>query len=372
MIYLDYSANTPVNKDVLDSFCKASLEYPANPNSLHSLGVKSKNLIDASTKQIANILKVQENEIIYTSDSSEANNLAIKGIALKYQNRGKHIITTPLEHSSIYGPISYLQTLGFEVDFVSLKEDGTVDLSSLKELLSKDTVLVTINAVNSELGILQPINEIGKIIKENSNAYFHSDVTQAIGKIKVDFSSIDLASFTAHKFFGINGIGCLIKKDKIMLEPIIHGGKSTTIYRSGTPCLALIVSMAKALRIAYENIDTKHNHVLELNKYFKEKLEKYDKVFINSTDSSIPHIMNFSVVGVKPETLIHALEAKEIYISAQSACSSNNSFSKAVLEITKSMDRAKSSVRVSLSYITTVDEINKFFEVFDKCYKELV
>ena len=372
MIYLDYSANTPVNKDVLDSFCKASLEYPANPNSVHSLGVKSKDLINAATTQIANILKTKENEIIYTSDSSEANNLAIKGIALKYQNRGKHIITTPFEHSSIYGPISYLQSLGFEVDFVSIKKDGTVDLDNLKKLLSKETILVTINAVNSELGILQPINEIGKVIKEHSNAFFHSDVTQAIGKIKVDFSNVDLASFTAHKFFGINGIGCLIKKDKIMLEPIIHGGKSTTIYRSGTPCLALIVSMAKALRIAYDQIDEKYNKVLELNKYLKEKLEKYDKVYINSVESSIPHILNFSVIGIKPETLIHALEEKEIYISTQSACSSNNSFSKAVLELTKSMDRAKSSVRISLSHITTIGEINMFLKVFDESYKELI
>lgn len=372
MIYLDYSANAPVNKDVLDSFCTASLNYPANPNSLHSLGVKSKQLIDAATKQIADLLKIKENEIIYTSDSSEANNLAIKGIALKYQNRGKHIITTPFEHSSIYGPISYLQTLGFEVDFVNMNEDGTVDLNHLKQLIRKDTILITINAVNSELGVLQPINDIGKFIKENSTAYFHSDVTQAVGKIKVEFTNIDLASFTAHKFFGINGIGCLIKKDKIMLEPIIHGGKSTTIYRSGTPNLALIVSMSKALRIAYDNLDKKYEHVLKLNKYLKEQLKKYDKVCINSSDNCIPHILNFSVIGVKPETLIHALEEKEIYISTQSACSSNNAFSKAILEFTKSMDRAKSSIRVSLAYITTIDELKEFLRVFDECYKKLI
>lgn len=372
MIYLDYSANTPVSKEVLDSFCKSALNYPGNPNSLHALGVKSKELIDASTNQIAKILKVKPEEIIYTSDSSESNNLALKGIAFKYQNRGKHIITTPFEHSSIYGPLNYLQNLGFEVDFVKVNEDGLIDLDNLKELLREDTILVTINAINSEIGIMQSLEKIGKLIKETSKAFFHVDITQGVGKVKIDLTNIDLASFTAHKFFGINGIGCLIKKDKIMLEPLIHGGKSTTIYRSGTPYLPLIVSMAKALRLAYENIDSKYDYVLNLNKYLKEQLKKYKNVYINSPETSIPHILNFSVIGVKPETLVHALEKYEIYISTQSACSSSNAFSKSVLELTNSMERAKSSVRVSISYVTTKEEIDEFLKVFDKCYKELV
>lgn len=371
MIYLDYSANTPINKEVLESFNKVALNYIANSNSLHSLGVKAKELIDASTKQIASILNVKENEIIYTSDSSEANNLALKGIAYKYKNRGMHIITTELEHSSIYGPLNFLSSQGFTVDFVKLNEDGTVNLDDLKNLLNENTILVSINAVNSEIGILQPIDKIGKLIKENSKAFFHSDITQAVGKIKVDLTNVDLASFTAHKFFGINGIGCLIKKDKVMLEPLIHGGKSTTIYRSGTPYLPLIVSMAKALRLAYDNIDSKYNKVLELNNYLKEGLKQYKNVYTNSLDTSIPHILNFSVVGVKPETLVHALEKDEIYISTQSACASSNSFSKSVLGLTGNMDRAKSSVRVSISHITTKDEIDKFLSCFDKCYKEL-
>lgn len=372
MIYLDYSANTPVNKEVLDSFSKACLNYPGNPNSLHSLGVKSKELINAATKQIADILNINKDEIIYTSDSSEANNLAIKGIAFKYQNRGKHILTTSLEHSSIYGPLNYLQTLGFEVDFIPLQSNGLVDLKELKKLLREDTILVTINAVNSELGIIQPLNEIGEIIKTNSKAFFHADVTQAIGKVKVNFNNIDLASFTAHKFFGINGIGCLIKKDKIMLEPIIHGGKSTTIYRSGTPYLALIVSMAKALRLAYQDIVQKYEHVLKLNQYLRENLEKYDHIFINSPVDAIPHILNFSVLKVKPETLVHALEKHEIYISTQSACSSNSSFSKAVLAYTNSMERAQSSIRISLSSITTKEELDTFMKIFDESYRELI
>ena len=372
MIYLDYSATTPTSKEVLDTFVKVSTDFIGNPNSLHTLGVESNNLINKATEQIANILKVKKEEVIYTSGSSESNNLAIKGLCLKYQNRGKHIITTEFEHSSIYGPIGYLETLGFECDFVKSKEDGTVDLEHLKSLLREDTILVTVNSVNSEIGILEPIEEIGRIVKENKNTFFHVDATQSIGKIDIDFSNVDLISFSAHKFFGIKGIGCLIKKDKIMVEPLIHGGKSTTIFRSGTPMLPLIVSTSKALRLAVEDLDKKYEYVLDLNKFLKENLNNYDNVYINSNNNCIPHILNISIKGVKPETMLHALEKYEVYISTQTACSSEKSISKAVLALTKDEERAKSSIRISLSYKTTKEELEEFLRIFDKCYKELM
>ena len=166
MIYLDYSATTPVNRDVLDTFNKVSLEFIGNPNSLHKLGVRSKELIDSATNQIAELLKIKTSEVIYTSGSSESNNLAIKGIALKYQNRGKKIITTELEHSSIYGPLGYLQKSGFEILFAPLDEFGRVDLEKLDDLIDDEVILVSISAVNSELGLWQPIAEIGKILKK--------------------------------------------------------------------------------------------------------------------------------------------------------------------------------------------------------------
>ena len=371
MIYLDYSATTPVNKEVLASFSKAAIEYPGNPNSLHKLGLESNKLIEASTKQIAKILGVKENEIIYTSGSSESNNLAIKGIADKYKNRGKHIITTNFEHSSIYGPISYLQKDGFDVDFVKTLDNGLVDLEDLERLIRDDTILVTICSVNSEIGVRQPIEEIKKIVKKHEKCFLHVDMTQSIGKEKISFDDIDLVSFSAHKFYGLKGIGCLIKKEKIALEPIIHGGKSTTIYRSGTPCLPLIVSLAKALRLAYENFDTKYEHVKELNSYLKEKLSHYDLVRINSNDYCIPHILNISVLNVKPETMQHALEEYDIYISTKTACSSKENISRAVLALTNDKERAASSVRISLSYLTTKEECDEFLKAFDKCYKEL-
>ena len=371
MIYLDYSATTKTSDEVLDTFIKCSKEFIGNPNSLHSLGVKSKNMIDSATRQIAKLLNVKETEIIYTSGSSESNNLAIKGICEKYKNRGKHIITTSLEHSSIYGPIDYLINNGYSVDFVNLDENGQVDLEDLKRLIKEDTILVSINAVNSEIGILQPIEEIANIVSKYPKCFFHSDMTQAIGKIPVNISNIDLVSFSAHKFFGIKGKGVLIKKEKIELTPLIHGGKSTTIYRSGTPCLPLIASISKALRIALENIDEKQKHVQELNKYLKEKLANFEKVKINSNNKCIPHILNLSVLGVKPETMLHALEKYDIYISTQSACSANNSKSKAVYALTNDITRASSSIRISIAHLTTKEEIDKFIECFELCYKEL-
>lgn len=374
MIYLDYSATTPVNKEVLDTFNKVSLEFIGNPNSLHKLGVKSKDLIDNATKQIAELLKIKTDEIIYTSGASESNNLAIKGIALKYQNRGKKIITTELEHSSVIGPLGYLQKQGFEVVFAPLDEDGRVDIEKLEKLIDDEVILVTISAVNSELGLYQPISEIGKMLKKYPKCFFHTDMTQAIGKKILDeniFENVDLASFSAHKIYGLKGIGCLIKKDGINLEPLIHGGKSTTIYRSGTPAPALIASFSKALRLILNDISIKYSHVLDLNNKIKANLKKYDNVFINSNDYCVPHILNLSVIGIKPETMLHALEEDDIYISTQSACSSSNTHSKAVFAVTHDEERASSSIRISLSYLTTEAEIEKFLDVFDKCYKNL-
>ena len=370
MIYLDYSATTKVDKEVIDSFVKAC-DYVGNPNSLHKLGVDAKKIIDASTNQINDLLRLNGKEVIYTSGSSEANNLAIKGICDKYSNRGKHIITTSLEHSSIYGPINYLIDKGYSVDFVDLDEFGRVNLKHLESLINDNTILVSINGINSELGIKQPIEKIGKLLKKYPKVFFHADLTQAIGKIFIDTTNIDLFSFSAHKFFGIKGIGCLVKNKNLIIEPLIHGGKSTTNYRSGTPTTQLIVSLAKALRLATFEIDKKYGYVEKLNKRIQDKLITYDKVYINSNEYSIPHILNISVLGVKPETLLHALEEYDIYISTQSACSVSNSASKAVLSVTKNNERAQSSVRISLSYKTTEEEIDKFLEAFDKCYLKL-
>ena len=372
MIYLDYSATTPVDKRVLETFNKVCLDYPGNSNSLHSLGVKSKELEEYVTDKIAKILKIRPTEIIYTSSSSESNNTAIKGICLKYKNRGKHIITTSLEHSSVIAPLNYLTKQGFEVDFVNLKDDGTVDLEHLKSLMRDDTVLVSISYVDSELGIVQPINEISKIVKANPKTFFHVDCTQAIGKINVDLSNIDLASISAHKIYGLKGVALLIKKENIVIEPLIHGGKSTTIYRAGTPALPLYASMMKALELIVPTVEENIKYITKLNKKIIDRLSNYENVYINSTDKSIVNTINLSIKGIKPETFIHALEKYEIYVSTKSACSSADSMSNSVYAITKDKERANNTIRISLSYLTTEEEIDKFLKVFDECYNHLL
>jgi len=369
MIYLDYSATTPVNKEVIDTYLSVCTDFIGNPNSMHSLGIKSKKLIDASTKQIADILGVKPSEVIYTSGASEANNTAIKGVCFKYKSRGKHIITTELEHSSIIAPLNFLSSLGYEIDFVKLDKNGLVDLDDLKRLLRDDTVLVTIASVNSEVGVKQDLKEISKIVKSNPKTLFHSDVTQSIGKDKIDFSILDMASMSCQKFYGMKGIGALIKKENLIIEPLVHGGKSTTIFRSGTPPTPLIASFAKALRLAYEDFNEKSKKVKEVHDYLIEKLKKLD-VDINSNDKCMPHIVNISLRGIKSETMLHALEDFNIFISTQTACSTGD-YSKAVFAITGDKKRAESSMRISLSHLTTKKEIDEFIDIFDKQIKKL-
>lgn len=370
MIYLDYSATTPVNNEVLDTFCKVSKNFVGNPNSLHKLGVEAKELIDASTSQIEDILKLHDKEVIYTSGASEANNTAIMGVVKKYPNRGHHIITTRLEHSSIIAPISALQNEGYEVSFVDLDENGLVTIENLKKLIRDDTVLVSIGCVNSELGIIQDIDRLGKFLKDYPKLIFHSDVTQAIGKIKLNLDNVDLASFSAQKFYGLKGVGCLIKNKNIKIEPLIYGGKSTTIYRSGTPAVALIASLAKALRLVYEDFDNRYNYVKSLNSYLREELSKIDGVHINSSLESSPYILNISIKNIKSEVMLHALESEDIYISTQTACSKGGS-SIGVFEITKNEDYALHSLRISLSYLTTKEELDVFLKVFKEQMRKL-
>ena len=362
IIYLDYSATTPVEKQVLDTYLEVSEKYIGNPNSIHRLGVEAKKLMDASIKQIADLLGVSSNEVIFTSGATESNNLAIFGTINRYKSRGKHIITTKLEHSSILECMKYLEKDGYIIDYVKLDENGLVDLDDLKRLLSKDTVLVSICHVNSEVGIKQDINSIGKILKDYPTTIFHVDGTQAIGKIPVDLSCVDLYSFSSHKFYGVKGAGCLIKKSNIEIDPIIHGGKSQTNYRSGTPALPLIVATSKALRLALEDLDKNYEYVSKLNVLLKEELNKIDGVVINSNLYSIPHILNISIPGIKPEVMLHALEENNIFISTKTACSKDNDDSMSLTALGLNHDIAGYSIRISLSYKTTEEDIHYFVE----------
>lgn len=371
MIYLDNSATTMVDDRVLETFNKVCKNYPGNSNSLHSLGIKSKELEEYATEKISNLLGVKPSEVIYTSGASESNNTVLKGVASKYKNRGNHIITTPLEHSSVLETCKYLENKGFIIDYVKIKDNGLIDIEDLERLLTDNTILVSVAYVDSELGIRQDIDAISKIVKKHPKCYFHVDATQAIGKIKVDPTNIDFISMSAHKIFGLKGIGLLIKKDNIVIDNLIHGGKSTTIYRSGTPALPLICSLMKSLELVIPNIDKNYEYVSLLSNKIKDNLKKYDNIHINSTENSIPYIINFSVIGVKPETFIHTMEEEDIYLSTKSACSTSD-ISLSVDSIYHNREISMSSIRISLSYKNTEEEIDKFIEVFDKIYNKLV
>ena len=370
MIYFDNSATTFVDDRVLDTFNKVCKDYPGNSNSLHSLGIKSKELENYATDRISKLLKVKPSEIIYTSGASESNNTVFKGVTSKYRNRGNHIITSYLEHSSIIETCKYLEKKGFVIDYVKVKSDGMIDLDDLKRLINDNTILVSIAMVDSELGIKQDIKGISRIVREYPKCYFHVDATQAIGKVNIDFSDMDFMSMSAHKIFGMKGIGLLIKRDNIVIDNLIHGGKSTTDFRSGTPALPLICSLMKALELVIPNVDSNYEYVSRINTIIKDNLSKYDDIHINSTINSIPYIINFSLKGIKPETFIHAMEEEGIYLSTKSACSTS-SLSNAIYSIYHDNDIASSSIRISLSCKNTEDEARKFNEIFDKVYDKL-
>jgi len=372
MIYLDYAANTPANEEVIKVFSDVSREYIANPNSAHQLGILAKTRLNESTKKIASLLNVLESEIIYTSGASESNNLAIKGAAEQYKRYGKHIITTYLEHSSVTGAMQALQNLGYEVDYVDITQSGLVDLDHLKELLRDDTILVSVCYIDSEVGIMQQVDEIAEILSYNPHCLFHVDATQAVGKIPASFSNIDLITFTPHKFYGLNGCGVLIKKEGVLLEPLIHGGISTTPFRSGTPALGLIASTEKALFLAYMDMKTRYDYVKSLNENLRESFKKYPRIKINSTINSVPFILNISIIKTNTEVFRAALEEHDIYVSTKSACCAPNTVSRPVYALTKDRKIALSTLRISLSHLTSAQDIDLFLECFDECYRKLV
>ncbi len=372
MIYLDYSATTPVTYDVLESYNKATRDYMGNANSIHALGVKSKVLLNSATRQICELFNIDEKELVYTSGATEANNMALKGVAMAYKARGNHIIVSKLEHPSIYKICDFLETQGFKVSYVNNDSEGLIDFEDLKSKIKPETILVSICAVNSEVGIRQPLKTIRQIIKkENPNTLFHSDMTQAIGKVTVNMYDVDLASMSGHKIFGPKGIGFLYKSNKVNLVPLIHGSGKFNELRSGTPPLPLIVALSKALRIALTDIERKENFVNGLNDKVCNELKKFTKLKINKTKYSIPHILNISLMDIRPETLIHALEENEVYISTNTACSSGD-LSTSVMAIYNDQRRALTTIRISISHVTTNEEISKFINLFGIEYSKLL
>lgn len=369
-IYLDYAADTPPDERVLSVYLETAKTYFANPNSVHQSGIEAKNAVSQSLSKIGDLLHIGSDEIILTSGASEANNLAVKGIAFANRRRGKHIISTFLEHSSVSGALTFLQEQGWEIDLVNIKPDGTIDLDHLRSLLRENTVLCAVCAVDSELGTVQPIQEIAEILKSCPNCRLHIDATQAIGKAPIDLSCTDTASFAPHKFYGLKGSGVLYKKKSIVLEPLIHGGASTTIYRSGTPDTAAAAALAAALEHAVNESDTRLQTVRSLNQMLRDTFSQIDRIRVNSPKDAVPHILNISVSGIKGEEMRRRLDEKGVCVSVKSACSVPNTPSRAVMAISHDRKNALTSWRISLSHLTTAHEIEQFTDILHQIISE--
>ena len=368
MIYFDYSATTPIHPEVLETYAYYEREFFANANSSHALGIKAQAVIDEQIQKIAKILHVKPQEVIITSSAVESNNTVLKGVALKYPNK-IHIITSSIEHASVIGALSFLESLGYELDFVDLDENGRFDLNHLEHLLREDTLIVSLIAVDSETGIRQPIEEVGKLCHKH-HVLFHSDITQAVGKSNFDLSDVDYASFSGHKIYGPKGIGGLIKKENAGLIPLLHGGHSITTYRASTPQTALVCALAKAIEISSNTYQERFEYVSKLKEYLIEKVEKMNRIVINSNHYSIPFIVNMSILDTRPEEILEVFSQNDIYLSSKSACSGQEEFSNSVYAITKDEQRAKSSYRISLSHLSTYEEIDALVRVIERIVYE--
>lgn len=364
MIYLDYTATTPLNKEVCQTYTKLLNEKFANPDSIHKLGLETESLMNKSRQLIADMLKVKYDEVIFTSGASESNNMAIKGVAFQYANRGKHIITSTCEHSSVYETCKQLEKqFGYEVTYINVDKTGKLDLKQLEASIRKDTILVSIMFINNEVGFINPVDEITKIVRKcNPLTKIHIDMVQALGKVPIYLGNIDLASFSAHKIYGLKGSGILVKKNNCQIVPLVSGGQQEFHLRAGTSNVLTNIVLAKTMRLALENLEEKLKYVKALNLYLREQLGQLDGVVINTPISNgSPYILNISFLGYKPEVFVHELEQYEIYVSTRSACSTKSSNMSRTLEMMGvEPEIGNSAIRLSLSSLTTKDELDQF------------
>ena len=373
IIYLDNAATTLVNPEVLDSYNKTKNQYFANPSSIHISGQESSRLLSKAREQILSLLNVNDDELIFTSGATEANNLAIKGYALKYQNRGKHLITTVIEHPSVLEAFKQLEdNFGFEVTYLPINKNGVIDVNDLKKAIRKDTILVSIMAVNNEVGSINNINEISNLLNDYPLIAFHSDVTQGIGKINLPYEKMDMFSFSGHKIHGLNSSGALIKRKKIELLPLLSGGGQENNFRSGTNDVALAVSLAKAMRLSISSLDQNFAKIKQFSEvlltYLKENPSLYE---INSFDN--PYIVNFSTLTKKASVVVESLSTRGIMVSSVSAChAKKEAISYVIKALGKSDELAHNTIRVSFSSDNNIEDVNALIFNLKNINKELV
>lgn len=366
-IYLDNAATTKTLPEVTEAIVAALEKNYANPSSLHSFGLKSEKILKESRKIIADYLAVKTKELIFTSGGTESNNLAIRGITKSYKNRGQHLITSPIEHSSVAELFKALKNEGWQVDIVNVDQKGHVDLEHLRSLITEETILVSIMQVNNELGTIQPLKKIAEIIKnKNPLSFFHVDGVQAFGKIYSNLNQwpVDLYSISGHKIHGPKGIGALYIKEGTNLEPLIYGGGQEKNLSPGTENVPAIAGLGEAVKKLPQLSATKNEdrYLAQKRKYLLKSLQKIEEVVINSPQAGAPHIINFSLPGIKGETMLHALEKENIYISTGSACSSQKKGSRIINACGLSQKRSESALRVSLNRKITTDDLDYFIK----------
>lgn len=366
MVYLDYSLTTPMSYEALDVYNKIAKEYSGSVFSNNRLGDKTKELYKRSLKNIADTFNVMESEITFTTGATEANNLALIGTMMANHKQGSHLIVSKLEHASIYKICNYLEKIGFEVSYVDNDEEGLIDFEHLKSLIRPDTVMVSICALNEELGIRQPLKMIRQIIKkENPNTFLHSDLAQAIGKVTVNLHDVDMASISSHKIFGPAGMGLFYHNELIKIYPLVFGNGVSELVPV-TYSLPGIKSFEKALLVSMNDIDKKEHFISRLNDKICNELSKYDNLIINKTKYSIPHILSISLKNLDANIIDKMLSDENIYIKAI-----HNELNPSVMAVYNDVERSKETLRISLSHKTTTEEINKFLNEFKKIYNKV-
>ena len=374
IIYLDNAATTATDPIVLETYNKAHQDYFANPSSINRLGQVASRELDKTKESILRLLNLNNHQIIYLSGATEANNLAIKGACLRYQNRGKHIITSSYEHPSVLEAFKQLEEkFGFKVTYINPNKEGIVTAEAVKDAIKEDTILVSIMAVNNEIGSINPIEDIATLLEKYPKILFHVDAAQAIGKANINYSKVDLLTISAHKIHGLVGFGALIKKKNIELLPLNSGGGQEYGLRSGTNDLPGAIAFNKALELTLGNQKARYENVLDLSNMIYEYLEAHQDLYeINSNKNSSPYIVNFSTLTKKGSVVVEALSNYGVMVSSTSAChSSKEKGSYVVKSLGKSEAISRNTVRVSLDYTNTKEEISEFLSILDKVIGEI-
>ena len=376
-IYFDNAATTRADDCVVDLMAKVMREDFGNPSSKHMKGVDAERYLKDAQKILAGILKVQEKEIIFTSGGTESNNMAMIGAAMASMRKGRHIISTCFEHPSVLEPLKYLERFAcpdgghFEIQYLPVNTGGHIDLDELAASIRKDTILVSVMAVNNEIGSIMPMEEIGRIVKEaNPDTYYHADCVQAYGKMKVFPRKwkIDMVSISGHKIHGPKGSGALYVRKGVKIKPILFGGNQEQALRSGTENVPAIAGLGVAAEKIYENHEERVAYLKEIKDYFLEKVMQLPDVTNHSGDA--PHIASVSFLKVRSEVLLHALEDKGVCVSAGSACSSNKPAVSGTLKgIGLKREEYESTLRFTFSCYNTKEEVDYVIRVFKECLK---